>query len=163
MDPLIGVMLSKVLSSDCFIIFGFLAFGCPYKPSEKHLEKRMMNMKYCVCCQTNYQGYYERKKSFTTCSIRFKMVTFNSLLRMIPLKIKKHIKDLNTTLEKSSQDAVLIQRKIKSRPKTLNKQVPKCQTDNYSLPIAKKSLRAPFFFLGSMFNLSLTAFIIRPC
>lgn len=123
MDPLMGVMLSKVLSSDCFIIFGFFAFGCPYKPSEKYLEKRMMNMKYHVYCQTNYQGYYERKKSFTTCSIRFKMVTFHSLLRMIPLNIKKHIKDLNTEIEKSSQDAVLIQRKIKSRPKTLDKQV----------------------------------------
>ena len=36
-EPLIGVMLSKVLSSDCFIIFGFLALGCPYKPSEKQL------------------------------------------------------------------------------------------------------------------------------
>lgn len=32
MDPDIGPMLSKVLSIDCFITFGFFTVCCPYKP-----------------------------------------------------------------------------------------------------------------------------------
>lgn len=32
MDPLVDMILSYILSSDCLIIFGFLAFCCAYKP-----------------------------------------------------------------------------------------------------------------------------------
>lgn len=46
-ELVIGAILSKV-SSDCFIIFGFFALCCPYKPSQqdryyiKHKEKRIL-------------------------------------------------------------------------------------------------------------------------
>lgn len=35
MEPVIVVILSKVFSSDCFSIFGFLALCCVYKSSKE--------------------------------------------------------------------------------------------------------------------------------
>ena len=34
-ELVIGAILSKLLSSDCFIVFSFFTLCCPYKPSEQ--------------------------------------------------------------------------------------------------------------------------------
>ena len=45
-EPVIGVMLSKVLSGGCFIIFSFFALCCAYRPSEQ--DSWMCKNKNCV-------------------------------------------------------------------------------------------------------------------